>query len=139
MALTRKAKQSMGSKHSRKTVSCRGGSGRHPSSLPHHWEMFWAKGLKTYEWWPPADDPAANNKSGKPLGGAGEHLPVLTNSVISFSSRLSSSEVALILGNLEEISTFQQMLVQSLEDCTKLVKSCNTAASSQFHNKQRDI
>ena len=39
----------------------------------------------------------------------------------SFSSRLSSSDVALILGNLEEISTFQQMLVQSLEECTKLV------------------
>uniref|UniRef100_A0A7N8YI89 Rho guanine nucleotide exchange factor 7 n=1 Tax=Mastacembelus armatus TaxID=205130 RepID=A0A7N8YI89_9TELE len=31
--------------------------------------------------------------------------------------------VALILGNLEEISTFQQMLVQSLEDCTKLPES----------------
>ncbi|TKS66828.1 Rho guanine nucleotide exchange factor 7 [Collichthys lucidus] len=37
-----------------------------------------------------------------------------------FSCRLSSSDVALILGNLEEISTFQQMLVQSLEECTKL-------------------
>lgn len=36
-----------------------------------------------------------------------------------FSSRLSSSDVALILGNLEEICTFQQMLVQSLEECTK--------------------
>lgn len=35
--------------------------------------------------------------------------------------RLSSSDVALILGNLEEISTFQQMLVQSLEESTKLV------------------
>ncbi|XP_030613755.1 rho guanine nucleotide exchange factor 7a isoform X2 [Archocentrus centrarchus] len=34
--------------------------------------------------------------------------------------KLSSSDVALILGNLEEISTFQQMLVQSLEECTKL-------------------
>uniref|UniRef100_A0A672H0E8 Rho guanine nucleotide exchange factor (GEF) 7a n=1 Tax=Salarias fasciatus TaxID=181472 RepID=A0A672H0E8_SALFA len=31
--------------------------------------------------------------------------------------------VALILGNLEEISTFQQMLVQSLEECTKLPES----------------
>lgn len=29
--------------------------------------------------------------------------------------------MALILGNLEEICTFQQMLVQSLEECTKLV------------------
>ncbi|KAM3607598.1 uncharacterized protein V6R79_010477 [Siganus canaliculatus] len=37
--------------------------------------------------------------------------------------KLSSSEVALILGNLEEISTFQQMLVQSLEECTKLPES----------------
>ncbi|XP_056286700.1 rho guanine nucleotide exchange factor 7a isoform X1 [Pseudoliparis swirei] len=34
--------------------------------------------------------------------------------------KLSSSDVALILGNLEEISTFQQMLVQSLEECIKL-------------------
>ncbi|TKS66810.1 Rho guanine nucleotide exchange factor 7 [Collichthys lucidus] len=34
--------------------------------------------------------------------------------------KLSSPDVALILGNLEEISTFQQMLVQSLEECTKL-------------------
>ena len=33
--------------------------------------------------------------------------------------RMSSLDVALILGNLEEISTFQQMLVQSLEECTK--------------------
>lgn len=37
--------------------------------------------------------------------------------------KLSSSDVALILGNLEEISTFQQMLVQSLEECTKLPES----------------
>lgn len=36
-----------------------------------------------------------------------------------FFIRLSSSDVALILGNLEEICTFQQMLVQSLEECTK--------------------
>lgn len=34
-------------------------------------------------------------------------------------SRLSNSDVAHILGNLEEINTFQQMLVQALEDCTK--------------------
>uniref|UniRef100_A0A8C5GGM3 Rho guanine nucleotide exchange factor (GEF) 7a n=1 Tax=Gouania willdenowi TaxID=441366 RepID=A0A8C5GGM3_GOUWI len=33
---------------------------------------------------------------------------------------LLDSNLALIMGNLEEISTFQQMLVQSLEDCTKL-------------------
>uniref|UniRef100_A0A8K9XGB9 Rho guanine nucleotide exchange factor 7 n=1 Tax=Oncorhynchus mykiss TaxID=8022 RepID=A0A8K9XGB9_ONCMY len=32
-------------------------------------------------------------------------------------------DVYLILGNLEEISTFQQMLVQSLEECTKLPES----------------
>uniref|UniRef100_A0A8C6VV62 Rho guanine nucleotide exchange factor (GEF) 7a n=1 Tax=Nothobranchius furzeri TaxID=105023 RepID=A0A8C6VV62_NOTFU len=37
--------------------------------------------------------------------------------------KVSSSDVALILGNLEEISTFQQMLVQSLEDSTKLPES----------------
>ncbi len=59
------------------------------------------------------------------------------------SSRLSSSDVALILGNLEEISTFQQMLVQSLEECTKLVPPRThrptAAASSLFHNKKRDI
>uniref|UniRef100_A0A3P9M532 Rho guanine nucleotide exchange factor (GEF) 7a n=1 Tax=Oryzias latipes TaxID=8090 RepID=A0A3P9M532_ORYLA len=39
------------------------------------------------------------------------------------SDKLSSSDVALILGNMEEISTFQQMLVQSLEECTKLPES----------------
>lgn len=53
--------------------------------------------------------------------------------IINFPSRLSSSDVALILGNLEEISTFQQMLVQSLEECTKLVSPCThspTAAAS---------
>ncbi|XP_077473600.1 rho guanine nucleotide exchange factor 7a isoform X3 [Stigmatopora argus] len=37
--------------------------------------------------------------------------------------KMSSADVALILGNLEEISTFQQMLVQSLEECTKLPES----------------
>uniref|UniRef100_A0A8D3BYW3 Rho guanine nucleotide exchange factor 7 n=1 Tax=Scophthalmus maximus TaxID=52904 RepID=A0A8D3BYW3_SCOMX len=37
--------------------------------------------------------------------------------------KLSCSDTALILGNLEEISTFQQMLVQSLEECTKLPES----------------
>uniref|UniRef100_A0A669FA15 Rho guanine nucleotide exchange factor (GEF) 7a n=1 Tax=Oreochromis niloticus TaxID=8128 RepID=A0A669FA15_ORENI len=36
---------------------------------------------------------------------------------------IENSDVALILGNLEEISTFQQMLVQSLEECTKLPES----------------
>ncbi|KPP72703.1 rho guanine nucleotide exchange factor 7-like, partial [Scleropages formosus] len=34
--------------------------------------------------------------------------------------KISISKIAHIMGNLEEISTFQQMLVQSLEDCTKL-------------------
>nr|XP_057937097.1 rho guanine nucleotide exchange factor 7a isoform X3 [Doryrhamphus excisus] len=37
--------------------------------------------------------------------------------------KLSGADVSLILGNLEEISTFQQMLVQSLEECTKLPES----------------
>lgn len=33
--------------------------------------------------------------------------------------RLTTSDIAHILGNLEEISSFQQTLVQSLEECTK--------------------
>ncbi|KAI4892708.1 hypothetical protein NFI96_015303 [Prochilodus magdalenae] len=36
------------------------------------------------------------------------------------SEKLSPADISVILGNLEEISTFQQTLVQSLEDCTKL-------------------
>uniref|UniRef100_A0A8C4HFR8 Rho guanine nucleotide exchange factor 7 n=1 Tax=Dicentrarchus labrax TaxID=13489 RepID=A0A8C4HFR8_DICLA len=50
---------------------------------------------------------------------------LLTNYLRPLQSidQLSSSDVALILGNLEEISTFQQMLVQSLEECTKLPES----------------
>ncbi|KAM6945480.1 rho guanine nucleotide exchange factor 7b isoform 2-T2 [Aplochiton taeniatus] len=36
------------------------------------------------------------------------------------TDRLSSADINHIQGNLEEISTFQQMLVQSLEECTKL-------------------
>lgn len=36
------------------------------------------------------------------------------------TDRLSSSDIGHIQGNLEEISTFQQMLVQSLEEHTKL-------------------
>lgn len=35
--------------------------------------------------------------------------------------RISSADISHILGNLEEISTFQQMLVQSLEEHTKFV------------------
>nr|XP_046260279.1 rho guanine nucleotide exchange factor 7a isoform X1 [Scatophagus argus] len=50
---------------------------------------------------------------------------LLTNYLrpLQSADKLSSSDVALILGNLEEISTFQQMLVQSLEECTKLPES----------------
>uniref|UniRef100_A0A3Q4BVX1 Uncharacterized protein n=1 Tax=Mola mola TaxID=94237 RepID=A0A3Q4BVX1_MOLML len=50
---------------------------------------------------------------------------LLTNYLraLQSSDKLSSSDVALIMGNLEEISTFQQMLVQSLEECTKLPES----------------
>ncbi|XP_026232913.1 rho guanine nucleotide exchange factor 7a isoform X2 [Anabas testudineus] len=50
---------------------------------------------------------------------------LLTNYLrpLQSTDKLNSSDVALILGNLEEISTFQQMLVQSLEDCTKLPES----------------
>uniref|UniRef100_A0A3Q3SID8 Rho guanine nucleotide exchange factor 7 n=1 Tax=Mastacembelus armatus TaxID=205130 RepID=A0A3Q3SID8_9TELE len=47
---------------------------------------------------------------------------LLTNYLRPLQS-IDNSDVALILGNLEEISTFQQMLVQSLEDCTKLPES----------------
>ncbi|KAJ8252753.1 hypothetical protein GJAV_G00205190 [Gymnothorax javanicus] len=36
------------------------------------------------------------------------------------TDKLSTSDIAHLLGNLEEISTFQQMVVQSLEECTKL-------------------
>ncbi|XP_036838547.1 rho guanine nucleotide exchange factor 7 isoform X3 [Oncorhynchus mykiss] len=38
-------------------------------------------------------------------------------------SRLSSADVSHILGNLEDISTFQLMLVQSYEECTRLPES----------------
>ncbi|XP_045563533.1 rho guanine nucleotide exchange factor 7 isoform X2 [Salmo salar] len=50
---------------------------------------------------------------------------LLTDYLRSLQSteKLSSTDVYLILGNLEEISTFQQMLVQSLEECTKLPES----------------
>lgn len=34
-------------------------------------------------------------------------------------SRLSSANTSYLMGNLEEICSFQQMLVQSLEECTK--------------------
>ncbi|XP_069828468.1 rho guanine nucleotide exchange factor 7 isoform X2 [Dendropsophus ebraccatus] len=36
------------------------------------------------------------------------------------SEKLSPTSISYLLGNLEEICTFQQVLVQSLEDCTKL-------------------
>uniref|UniRef100_A0A8B9LVS6 Rho guanine nucleotide exchange factor (GEF) 7b n=1 Tax=Astyanax mexicanus TaxID=7994 RepID=A0A8B9LVS6_ASTMX len=36
------------------------------------------------------------------------------------TDRLTVADIAHILGNLEEISSFQQTLVQSLEECTKL-------------------
>ncbi|XP_070850092.1 rho guanine nucleotide exchange factor 7b isoform X2 [Chaetodon trifascialis] len=39
------------------------------------------------------------------------------------TDRLSSNDITHIQGNLEEISTFQQMLVQSLEEHTKLPES----------------
>ncbi|XP_005167620.1 rho guanine nucleotide exchange factor 7a isoform X4 [Danio rerio] len=39
---------------------------------------------------------------------------------LQMTERLSPADVSVILGNLEEISTFQQTLVQSLEDLTKL-------------------
>lgn len=54
---------------------------------------------------------------------------VLTDA--GFFNRLSALDVALILGNLEEICTFQQMLVQSLEECTKLVPPSHTPPLQQ--------
>ncbi|XP_072268173.1 rho guanine nucleotide exchange factor 7 isoform X2 [Pyxicephalus adspersus] len=36
------------------------------------------------------------------------------------SERLSPTSISYLMGNLEDICTFQQMLVQSLEECTKL-------------------
>uniref|UniRef100_A0A8D0L7V5 Rho guanine nucleotide exchange factor 7 n=1 Tax=Sphenodon punctatus TaxID=8508 RepID=A0A8D0L7V5_SPHPU len=36
------------------------------------------------------------------------------------SEKLNSTNTLYLMGNLEEISSFQQMLVQSLEECTKL-------------------
>ncbi|XP_051761302.1 rho guanine nucleotide exchange factor 7a isoform X1 [Ctenopharyngodon idella] len=47
---------------------------------------------------------------------------LLTNYLrpLQMTEKPSTSDVNVILGNLEEISTFQQTLVQSLEDCTKL-------------------
>lgn len=44
-------------------------------------------------------------------------------SLLPFCS-LNSADISHIQGNLEEISTFQQMLVQSLEEHTKSVSVC---------------
>lgn len=55
--------------------------------------------------------------------------------------RLSVADISHILGNLEEISTFQQMLVQSLEEHTKSVhQSAQTVmnldeCSTENHSK----
>lgn len=65
------------------------------------------------------------------------------SSVLTFAGfffRLSSLDVALILGNLEEICTFQQMLVQSLEECTKLVPPSHATTAAEavhYHNMNR--
>ncbi|CAL9690021.1 unnamed protein product [Knipowitschia caucasica] len=50
---------------------------------------------------------------------------LLTNYLrpLQSNDKLSCSDVAFILGNLEEICTFQQMLVQLLEESTKLPES----------------
>uniref|UniRef100_A0A8D0CGC5 Rho guanine nucleotide exchange factor 7 n=1 Tax=Scleropages formosus TaxID=113540 RepID=A0A8D0CGC5_SCLFO len=45
---------------------------------------------------------------------------LLSNYLRPLQNMENISKIAHIMGNLEEISTFQQMLVQSLEDCTKL-------------------
>lgn len=46
--------------------------------------------------------------------------------------RLSSVDIGHIQGNLEEISTFQQMLVQSLDEQTKSVCFCLCKIPSFF-------
>lgn len=56
------------------------------------------------------------------------------------SEKLSSTNTSYLMGNLEEISSFQQMLVQSLEECTKLpeaqqrVGGCFLNLMSQMKN-----
>lgn len=52
----------------------------------------------------------------------------------SFHFRLSSADIGVIMGNLEEISTFQQTLVQSLEDCAKWVSFHNQLLSPWFYS-----
>ncbi|XP_065447977.1 rho guanine nucleotide exchange factor 7 isoform X1 [Chrysemys picta bellii] len=39
---------------------------------------------------------------------------------LQVSEKLNSANTSYLMGNLEEISSYQQMLVQSLEECTKL-------------------
>uniref|UniRef100_A0AAR2J398 Rho guanine nucleotide exchange factor (GEF) 7a n=1 Tax=Pygocentrus nattereri TaxID=42514 RepID=A0AAR2J398_PYGNA len=48
------------------------------------------------------------------------------------TEKLSPADISVILGNLEEISTFQQTLVQSLEDCTKYNRDLTRCFLSVF-------
>lgn len=42
-----------------------------------------------------------------------------SSTLVFLGLRLSSANTSYLMGNLEEISSFQQVLVQSLEECTK--------------------
>ncbi|XP_075774669.1 rho guanine nucleotide exchange factor 7 isoform X1 [Pelodiscus sinensis] len=59
---------------------------------------------------------------------------------LQVSEKLSSANTSYLMGNLEEISSYQQMLVQSLEECTKLpetqqrVGGCFLNLMSQMKN-----
>ncbi|XP_067842760.1 rho guanine nucleotide exchange factor 7b isoform X4 [Heptranchias perlo] len=55
-----------------------------------------------------------------------EELSILLSTYLQplqASDKLSSTEMGHLMGNLEEICSFQQILVQSLEECTKLPES----------------
>ncbi|XP_036157885.1 rho guanine nucleotide exchange factor 7 isoform X7 [Myotis myotis] len=48
------------------------------------------------------------------------------------SEKLSSANTSYLMGNLEEICSFQQMLVQSLEECTNYLQP-------PFHSRSQDL
>ncbi|XP_078402219.1 rho guanine nucleotide exchange factor 7-like isoform X1 [Cetorhinus maximus] len=55
-----------------------------------------------------------------------EELTILLSTFLrplQASDKLSSTDMGYLLGNLEDICSFQQILVQSLEECTKLPES----------------
>ncbi|XP_066435861.1 rho guanine nucleotide exchange factor 7 isoform X2 [Eleutherodactylus coqui] len=67
---------------------------------------------------------------------------LLTNYLrhLQASEKMSLTSISYLMGNLEEICAFQQLLVQSLEDCTKLpegqqrVGGCFTSLMNQMKN-----